>query len=258
MQAHRSLKQLGLVAVALAAPAPAFAGGDAPAGFPGTVVFSGSDYKEDVSFSYVGAVHALNGSLDKNGFLVRVFAGFGEYQYATEGVPEGHVETDLTIVDAGVGYQVYAGAVRLSAYAQASYEEHDQSPEDTANSARGDAWGFKANLEAETTADAPIYAGVIGSYSTAFDSYWVRGRAGMRVGHGIVIGPEIIALGNEEFDQMRYGAFVSGLPSIFSLMFGGDSKSSLAIGYADTDEDGGSARAGDDSIYGSIGTSFSF
>jgi len=249
---------LGLFAGLVATmPASANSGAD----FPGTVVFTGSDYKEDSSFSYVGLVHAFNGDLNKDGLLVRAFAGFGEYQYRADALRSGHVETDLAIVDAGLGYQHLAGNFRISAYASANYEDHDQSPEDFNNPVRGDEWGFKAQLEGETTADADIYAGVIASYSTGFDSYWVRGRAGAKLGHGIVLGPEIIALGNEGFDQMRYGAFVSGLPSLMSLVFGGDSKTSLAVGWADTrddDDNGVAGRGGDDSVYGSIGTSFQF
>lgn len=234
-------------------------------GVPGvsTVVFTGSDYKQDASYSYIGVVHALNGNLGSDGFLVRVFGGLGNYEYDTTSVARGNVDTDLIQVDAGLGYQIYSGGMRVSVYASGAYEDHDQSPEDLNNPVRGDEFGFRGQAEVETLAGSPFYFGAIGSYSTAFDSYWVRGRVGADVGHGIVIGPEVYGFGNEGFDQIRYGAFVNGLPSLFSLVFGGDSKMSLAVGWADTSDDGNNGngnggQGGEDSIYGSIGSSFTF
>lgn len=239
------------------AAGPAAAGETARAS---TSVFSGSDYKEDSSFTYIGAVHALNGDLDRDGFLLRVFGGFGEYEYDTTAVARGHVDTDLVLVDVGIGYQTINGGIRYSAYASASYEDHDQSPVDFSNPVRDEEWGFKGQAEVETTAGAPIYFGAIGSYSTGFESYWVRGRIGANIGHGLVLGPEIIGLGNEGFDQIRYGAFLGGLPTLWSLLMGGDSKMTIAVGYADTDEDGGAGtgQGGDDSVYGSMSSSFRF
>lgn len=243
----------------VAAVAALAAFGVGPAAADGsTVVFSGSDFKEDAAFTYVGGVHALNGDLGRDGFLLRVFGGYGEYQYATGNVIGGNVETDLVIVDAGVGYQIFGGGLRFSAYASASYEDHDQSPEDFTNPVRGSEWGFKGQGEVETLADSPFYFGAIGSYSTAFDSYWVRGRAGLPIGHGLILGPEIVGLGAEDFDQVRYGAFLSGLPTIWSLVFGGDSKMSVSVGYADTTSDDNGGRGGDDSVYGTISSSFPF
>ena len=45
------------------------------------------------------------------------------------------------------------------------------------------------------------------NYSTAFDSYWARGRVGLNRGH-MTFGPEFIAMGNDAFDAQRAGGFV--------------------------------------------------
>lgn len=228
-----------------------------PNAAPGTVIFSGSDYKQDANFSYIGVVHALNRNLASDGFLFRVFGGFGNYEYDTTGVPGGNVDTDLTMVDVGLGYHMFSGGLVWSAYVSASYEDHDSSPADPGNPVQGDEWGAKFTGEVETAGNSPFYFGVLGSYSTAFDGYWARGRLGLNVGRDIVIGPELVGLGNEGFDQVRYGAFISGLPTLFSLVFGGDSKMTISGGWADTRE-GGTGQGGDDSAYGAISSSFAF
>jgi Cellulose biosynthesis protein BcsS len=256
--ATRAVLAAGSLALALSGASSVFAGDRGPiAPGVGTIVFSGSDYKESSNFSYIGAVHAFNGNLGTDGFLVRIFGGFGNYEYDTPAVLGGNVDTDLFAGDLTIGYQTFGSGLRLSGYIGASYENHDRSPEDPGNVVQGDEVGFKGILELETLENSPIYVGAIAGYSTGFDSYWARGRMGANVGRGIVIGPEIIGLGNEGFDQIRYGAFISGLPSLMSLVFGGDGKMSAAVGYADSAV-GGSGQGGDDSVYVSIGSSFSF
>ena len=258
LAATRAVLAAGSLTLALCGASSAFAGDQgAVAPVAGTIVFSGSDYKDSSNFSYLGAVHAFNGNLGTDGLLVRIFGGFGSYDYDTPAVPGGNVDTDLFAGDLTIGYQTFGSGLRVSGYIGVSYENHDRSPEDPGNVVQGDEVGFKGILELETLENSPIYFGAIGGYSTGFDSYWARGRIGANVGRGIVIGPEIIGLGNEGFDQVRYGAFISGLPSLMSLVFGGDGKMSVSVGYADSAV-GGSGQGGDDSVYGSIGSSFTF
>ena len=247
---------LGLAGALAASAASATEPGAIPA-VSGTVIFSGSDYKESSSYSYIGGAHAFNGNLGTDGFLIRLFGGLGNYDYDNGTVPGGNVDTDLSQFDVTLGYQVYGSGLRFTAYAGASYEDHDRSPEDPANVVQGDEWGFKGILEVETLANSPIYFGALGHYSTGFDEYWARGRVGANLGNGIAVGPEIIGLGNEGFDQVRYGAFVSGLPSFMSLIFGGDGKMSASVGWADSKNDG-NGQGGDDSVYGTFGSSFTF
>ncbi|MGQ0672963.1 MAG: cellulose biosynthesis protein BcsS, partial [Hyphomicrobium sp.] len=247
-----------LGAAAIFATAPALA--EDSGARHGTAVSTESTYKDDYSFSTGTAIHAINRDLSRDGFLLRAFAGIGDYQYRADALRRGHVETDLTIFDLGAGYQHIAGNLRLAAFASASYEDHDQSPEDTRNPVRDDEWGFKARLEAETTSASPFYAGLVGEYGTAFESYYVRGRVGVDICKGIVLGPEIAALGDEAYDQVRYGAFVAGLPSLMSLLIGGNSKTTLSVGYADTSDDESDVigRGGEDSVYGTMSSTFKF
>jgi hypothetical protein len=51
------------------------------------------------------------------------------------------------------------------------------------------------------------FASADASYGTAFQQYWSRGRLGRRLGPRLSLGLEGGALGNEEYDAGRGGAF---------------------------------------------------
>jgi Cellulose biosynthesis protein BcsS len=243
-----------LVATSLISVAPVAAQDASPVA--GTVIFNSSEYKSDTSDAYLGLVRALNGNLASDGILLRVMGTYGTYEYDTIGGTA--IDTDRFGGEIGLGYQVYSGGMRFAAYAMADYQNHDREGVDPLSVVVDDEWGFKGQLEAETATGGPLYVGLSGNYSTAFDSYWSRARVGWNLGSAgwnLTIGPEVMGIGNEDFDQVRYGAFVSGLPTLFSLIFGGDSKMTISGGYA---ESSGTGQGGEDSIYGTISSSYKF
>ncbi len=216
-----------------------------PATFgPSTVLFSGFDVKEDSYFLHLGGVHAWNGDLNTDGWLLRGFVGFGEYDYNAGGAL-GKVNGDVFTADLMVGYQWFDSNVRYSAYVGGNFADNDLSPNDPANSTRGSEFGAKVQLEAETANVTDYYVSGAASYATTNDDYWARLRVGHTVGAGYVVGPEGVLLGNDEFDQQRIGLFLKGA-SLGPIGF------SVSAGYAFVDGNG------DDSVYGSLGASYAF
>lgn len=220
---------------------------DPPAmtGARSSVAFWGFNAKEDAYYLYAGFVHALSGDIGQEGWLVKGVVGFGEYDYKSLAVAGGDVDGDTTQLEASVGYQMFTDAMRLSGYVGVVWEDHDLSPNDPTNSTQGDEFGVKLQAEAVTLASSPLYAGLMGSYASPNDGYWVRGRLGYRLG-GIVIGPEGLLMGNDEYDGQRIGAFIGG----FNL---GSLNVSLSGGYADVD-----GTQGNSSVYGAIDFSLLF
>ncbi len=214
-------------------------------------------YKEDASYSTAALEYALNGDINRDGLFLRIFGGYGQYDYDTPLIA-GSVDTDVWLGDVGIGYQTVSGGLMLTAFVGVGYENYDQSPRDPTNSLDGSEWGVKGGAEVETVAGSPIYFDAVGSYSSGFDTYFARGRVGANLGNGFILGPEVGVLGNEETDQIRYGAFLAGLPTIWSLLTNDGSKMTIAVGYAESDNDDGEVRLGDDSIYGSINSTFKF
>lgn len=209
-----------------------------------TTVFTGITAKEDVWYAYLGGVHALNGDINQEGWLVRALIGGGEADYSAGGAI-GNVDADLFDADLMVGYQIFEGRNRYTGYVGVHYHDTDLSPNDPGNSTRGDEFGAKIQLEANSWIGDFWNLGAIGSYSTANDAYWARARLGYDWGGGWLIGPEGVVGGDDEYDEQRIGVFVGGIQL-------GAINMSASVGYADT------SRSGNDSIYGTLGFSTQF
>jgi hypothetical protein len=68
---------------------------------------------------------------------------------------------------------------------------------------------FEVELDAYPTEQTMAYAEV--EYSTAIRSYYMDLKLGYAaLGPEIYLGPKLVFLGDESFDQYRLGAFVSG------------------------------------------------
>jgi hypothetical protein len=210
-----------------------------------TIVFAGIDGRENSYDLYAGLYHALNGDIDADGFLVRLFGLYGEYDYDSDTVGIGNVDGDVGYVDAMVGYQMTQDGFVFRGFLGVEYEDHDLSPSDPSNSNEGGDVGVKLLGEIETATGAPYYANLFGSYGSAKDSYFVRARVGQDFG-GFVVGPEGQLNGNDEYDEQRIGAFVT-LENL------GQVQISASAGYSDTDNSWGGG-----SLYGTLEVSTSF
>ena len=213
-----------------------------------TSIFAGTSFTEDSDYTYIGGVTALNSDLDKDGFLARALIGAGGYDYSR--TPSPSVDGDVISGDIMVGYQKFFGdnpltASRITLFAGIDHQNHDLSPNDPANQVNGSETGFKTQLEAEFKPTKTTQFDILGSYSTAFDTYWVKTQFGCNA-LGVNIGPELAFLGNEAFDQQRYGLFVNQINLVNTLDLG------ISAGYAD------SSRRGDNGLYGEVGLTYSF
>lgn len=207
-------------------------------------LFFGGDIRQRSYFGYTGFVFSPFGDLSQDGILLRGVVGGGEYEYDNAGVPGGEVDGDHVTFDGTIGYQMFFDMFRASAFAGVNVQDHDHSPNDPNNSTRGTEVGFTVVGDLETLATSPFYASAQGSYSTANDTYWARGRIGLRLDQ-FTIGPEGLVSGNDEYDAARIGGFIMMDLGMFNV--------SVSAGYADVD-----GSQGDDSAYGSFGVGVAF
>ena len=87
------------------------------------------------------------------------------------------------------------------------------SPFDPNNPVHGERAGFKVIGEIETESEKPFFGSLEAAYSTAFNTYFVRARAGAKFGGGlpdsrVAIGPEATFLGDQTYDAQRAGLFI--------------------------------------------------
>ena len=211
-----------------------------------TIIWAGADFAASSYYSYIGGFTALSGQdiFTENGWLLRLGAAYGGYEYDTPAVPGGNLSVDMIGGDAMVGYSHVFNSGRLSLYLGGNVEDHETSATDPGNSIKGFYAGAKALVELSYNPLEKIKLNATGSYSTANDSYWTRASAGYDFGP-FTIGPDITHMGNKEFEQTRKGFVLSDIKLDFVTL-------QVYTGYADN------KSKGEDSIYGGLGLSTSF
>lgn len=173
-------------------------------GAPWLDIFGGVAVDRSGWFADAGFVAAFSKDLTKSGWLLRARGGGGHYSYnVAPGVAQG---VDYQVGELMVGYQAFINQTRISLYLGANVENHNNP--DPLATITGTKWGVKGQGEIFTSLSPNMYALLMGSYSTAFNSYFAMGKLGYKVTNNVSIGPEVAALGNDRFDAVRAGAFV--------------------------------------------------
>ena len=210
------------------------------AGPQATKAWGGLIASNDAAYLYAGAAHAWHGNLDKDDVMLRVSAGRGWFHYDSDAFPGDAVEADKLDADIMLGYQKFlTPQQRFTIYAGFDSQKTDLSPEDTNNPTRGTERGFKTQLEFVSPITAGLNFDGTLAYSTANNYYYTSLRAEAPQ-NGYTFGPEVVALGNESFDQQRLGGFVNFL-NVKGMDIG------LNAGYA------WASRQHDDGAYAGVG-----
>jgi hypothetical protein len=210
-----------------------------------TLLSVGVDGRDRSYYTFLLARHHLAGNFADDGFLIRGLGLLGEYEYNSNAVAGGEVDGDVAAFDAMVGYQKGVGGLFLRGYVGVDYEDHDLSPDNVIDTNRGSDFGLKVLGELESDYVSPHYVGLIGSYGTAKERYWLRLRGGYNF-EGYIVGPEGLLTGNEESDERRLGAFLT----VTRL---GPIGVSVSAGYSDTDDNRGGG-----SLYGTLEAGITF
>jgi hypothetical protein len=191
----------------LAFVAPAFAQD------PRAEIFTGLEATNNAISGYLGAGLALGKGLYEPGWRIRAVGSLGRYDY--RGTLFGAGEDLATTFDgdasygaALLGYQFRTETVFLKLFAGIEAEDQRISPRDPDNAVQGSALGLKFAAEGWFDISPLWFASLDASYGTAFQEYWSLARIGRRLGPRLSLGLEGGALGNEEYDAGRGGAFV--------------------------------------------------
>jgi hypothetical protein len=209
-----------------------------------TSVFTGVDVAHNSWFAYVGGVTALQGQdiTTQAGFLARLAGGYGQYHYNRPFTTS--VDGDVGDGNLMVGYGSPFSGGHIAGYIGGDWTDHHLSPNDTLNKTRGTRGGAMGQLELNFSPADHFNGNVLGSYSTAFNTYWSRADVGYNFG-SVTVGPEIGFSGDKSYDEIRYGAHLSAID----------------LGFATAGLHGGwvnSNRRGGDGGYGDVGFSRRF
>ncbi|HEU0058324.1 MAG TPA: cellulose biosynthesis protein BcsS [Hyphomicrobiaceae bacterium] len=253
----QALVALGFVTLSQAAAAGGSGGGSVKDSQTEPVergsYYSGYDIVKDSRYWYDGITVALNGDMGRDGFFVRAYGARGDFD-------RNPGDGRQWQADFGLGYMFTRRQIGYEIYVGADYENVRLSPDDPTAQVRGTEWGFKVGASIETDNDLPYYFSLDGNYSTAFNTYWTRARAGLHRGR-FTFGPEFIALGDQDFDAQRVGGFVRfdvKLPSFRPVEVTLSAGHQFVSGSNSNGDDGGGGIGGGEGTYGLVNFSVSF
>lgn len=169
--------------------------------------FSGFDIWRSGGSFYGGLQWAPDG-LNQDGFTLKLLVAEGTYRYLA-----GNTDIRGTGLLASIlpGWRVKRGDVEIKLFAGLDLQNHRLSPDDPANSLRGNHAGLRvgADLWWEPTPHLMIASSVSGS--TIGTNFSIRAAAGWRVEDRFWAGPEIETSGDQVYRQYRIGAHVTSL-----------------------------------------------
>lgn len=205
---------------------------------PRYLLFSGADVWSYGGFAHAGILWSPDG-LEQTGFTFKMLAGTGSYRYASGALGGTEVTGEQWLGSLLPGWRFKGQGIEMTLFAGLDVQSHRFRPDDTANSLHGLHTGLRVGVDLwyEPIPSAMLAASVSGS--TVGPSYWSRVAAGWRVFDRVWIGPEILAMGDENYRQFQLGVHIT------ALRFGAF-EWTLGAGWS-TDSDGR------DSAYGRIG-----
>lgn len=169
------------------------------------VVFGAVNFADDASYQVVGLVHAINGNIGKDGFLVHLSLEHLDYEYLNPAL----LSFDAEGWGGGImlGYQFVGDNSKLALYAGIAHRDIDVDPFDAFSETAGEHTAFKGQAEGYFGVSKDFDLSALGSYFDNAETYYVRARGAFHLGV-ITIGPEVSAHGSDEYDAQEYGGFI--------------------------------------------------
>lgn len=212
-----------------------------------SAIFAGSNFRSESSFGYFGFIHATNGDLAKNGFLLRAAGLYNQYSYSSTAVTGGRVNADAGLTEALVGYQLFINSYLVRGFIGLDYEGHNLIPFNTYDYNGHTSAGIKLFTHFETPYINPLYAQALIGYGTAKDRLWTQFRTGYNFGP-IIMGPEFYVMRNPASYDRRVGGFMGfRLPQLYPLEL------SISSGYSRVPK-----NRSQNSLYGTLEMSTAF
>jgi len=162
------------------------------------------------AFGSVTGTIAAAGTLTESGPRVRIEGTAGTYSYPGQGVAQ-RVTGYQQEGSGSLGYEWIWRDAALAGFIGANVRSNQLSILDPGNPVVGTGVGLKVSGNFYATPTDRTMVSAYGSFSTKFNAYYSRVRAGYMVADGVYLGPEMLFLGDDFFRQYRIGAHLTGL-----------------------------------------------
>lgn len=155
----------------------------------------------------IAPIHSRFGGLG-NGFVQRWWVDRVTYSYDNNGQ---NTQAEQLGAEGSLGYQKSGPWGSWAMFAGAVYRDTNFSPDAQNNPARGGFVRGRIQVEGERILNQDWRVNINANYVTGQDSYWARGRLLYNLNARRLIGPEVIVLGDPNFQIRQYGGVVMGL-----------------------------------------------
>lgn len=176
---------------------------------PSVVLFSGTDLWRYGAFLYGGVLWAPGG-LDNNGFVGKVLLDGGAYSYISGDLNE---TVDGTKLSAAVlpGWRFIRDGLTVSLFAGPVVQDYRLTPFDPGSSLHGFYVGGEFASDIWYQPNATTMAALNGSVASIGPTGYVRATFGFRFLTPFFVGPEIAQIWCGDFQEMQFGAHITGL-----------------------------------------------
>jgi hypothetical protein len=159
-----------------------------------------------------GSVHGgmlwSPGGLAHEGFTLKLLVAGGNYGYTSAGT---EVDGRYTLASVMAGYRIKRGRLEATAVIGPDFQRHELTPDDLGNRMRGSHAGVRFGVDLWYQTSDTFMATASVSLSSIGPNYWTRAAVGWYLFDRVWIGPELMALGGDRYDQFRVGAHVTAL-----------------------------------------------
>lgn len=166
-----------------------------------SIVLAGTELNPGNSYAYAGTILPLSGFLG-DGFMQRYWVERLTYSFNSNGRK---IDAEQWGAEVLFGYRKPYSQGWWAAYAGPVYRNIQFSPNAANLSNRGGAFRGKIQLEGEYILSETWRVNAIASYVTGQHNYWVRGRLLYSTSNRFSVGPEIITLGDNNFQIVQFG-----------------------------------------------------
>lgn len=173
-----------------------------------TLFFSGADGWQDGASVHAGGLWSPQG-LDADGFTLKFISGLGAYRYRS-GALGGRIQAFEAFDSVLPGWRLRWGKLEIAAFAGLDVQNRWLTPDDPTSRLRGFHAGLRAGVDLWYEPSEALMLAASGWATTVGSGYWTRAAAGWRVLDLAWIGPELQALGDADYRQLRAGAHVTG------------------------------------------------
>ncbi len=160
------------------------------------------------TYSYLGLIQPLHKNLGDS-IITRVWLDRLSYTYDKNG---DKIHGEALGGEGALGYRNSGAWGWWAAFAGMLYRDTHFSPDDPDSRARGGIFRAKLQLEGERNLSERWRANAIISFVPGQNSYWTRGRVLYQLGNIVSTGPEVIGLGDPDYNILQFGWTVVGIP----------------------------------------------